>query len=243
MSSQSLLGMVLVVCIGAVLIGVFFDLGVGFISIPLIITYLFALNLFYTNTEGPRKLKIARLLVFLITYCLMILSFSWISISVFRDYLGGSFFELLYNLEGYQKLIVFGLYFGFCIFLWFYNEKIADSLLKGFLSLYNSSSIEKRAHILYFLILYFSTILFFAIAYHILYELSSTSFASHLEVPIKFHDFLYFSIVTSTSYGTDLISPLSLPVRALVVLQIIISVVLLMIYISHVMSLSNDKKS
>jgi hypothetical protein len=240
MNSKVLFYIIVALCVIAVWVGIYYDVGVGFLSIPWIVVILVAFNNIYLDAKGTRKDKFIRLVTTIATFCMVVGSLSWILDSVSQDYLGKSFFDIWYATAGLTKIFLLILYMIVCGLAWIYKDKIADSILEGFTRIYYSSSKIKRANISYFLVLYFSTILIFSIAYDIVYKLDPEAFRIATEISPKFLDFLYFSIVTSTSYGTDLISPISLLVRGLVVIQLMISIVMLMIYISHVMSLPNE---
>jgi hypothetical protein len=239
MNYKSLFYVIYFLSILAILVGVYFDLGRGFITIPIFLVLLGAFSLFYSISEGSRRERITRLITAIFVYAIIVLSFTWIVNSVFEDYIGESFFDLFSRMSGATKFFAFIVYLAFISLSGIFTFQITDSILKGFSSIFSSATILKKRNIIYFLILYCSTILFFAIFYDISYELDPASFRVTLADTPKFHDFLYFSLVTSTSYGTDLLSPISGLARMLVVVQIIISLVLLMIYISYVMSLPN----
>ena len=221
-------------CFVVLLVCLFLGLGLVFLALPL------ASLLVYVGHSAGRDAancglpRIYHIYVFVLIHAVLLLSYLVFAGVALPDYFGASTSELPRLIRQAPLVTVLSLAIAWIIFY-----SCSEFFSRGFFHMTHVLSFKSnpnlKVQVAYFMGLYFMFILVFALLYHSSYKLDPGSF-SHQVTPLRFHDFLYFSVVTITTLGYGEIVPKAGVTKLLTVIEVLGSVLFLLIYLAYIMS-------
>lgn len=211
--------------------------------LPLITAIMISLHYLFEEAQGSTKAKINETIIFFLIFLFSIEILLLACINVTQDYLGFNFLDIDKTVSPLVFVLYVLIFFGIPVLSATLLKPLTLSLLNILNDVYIKIDKKSRTRLLCLLLMFFSITLAVAVLYHVIYSNDSTSFFSSHNKLLKFHDFVYFSIVTITTLGYGDIHPVSLTAKLIVTVEVIIGVFLIIGYLSFVLSQSSRKNS